>query len=366
MKRRLDPVFIVFFAAAAGGAMLGACTLTQSLDYLQEGPKGGTPGTDGGDGGTGEGGGEGGSRNGEIVVPNQTKPEHLAQDDTSLYWATGGTVHSVAKTGGTAKVIGVAPSVTFVAADPGPGGFVFVAAGRDVWRFPKDGSDGGVVFTAPAQTPPVDTVLADQAGIFVLQVDDTSESSLVSKMAKDGKAQVALAGDAGAASLMAQEKDTLFWLDSTLQPATFYELAKSAAPGTAATTFPLVVDDEYPLASAQVAADATSLYWMATDANLESLVISRKRQKGAPAIKLLRGSTVAMFGNIAIDDMFVYVLDLTRGTVIRGLKSGTSPPAGEVVMDGLVGATAIVVDATNVYVTVEATGALGAVLKRRK
>lgn len=365
MTRRLRPAFIVIIAAAAGGAMLGACTLTQSLDYLQEGGEGGTPGNDAGNGG-GEGGGEAGSRNGEIVVTNQTKPDHLAQDDTNLYWSTGGTVQSIPKAGGTPKTIGVAPSVTFIAADPGPGGFVFVAAGRDVWRFPKDGSDGGVVFSAPAQTPPVDTVLADQAGIFVLQADVNEESSLIVKMAKDGTAQVDLAGDAGAATLIAQEKDTLFWMDSTLDPTTFYELAKSAAPGTPATAFPLPVDDEYPVLSAEVAADATNMYWMATDANLQPLVISRKRQKGAPAIKLLRGSTVATFGNIAIDDMFVYVLDLTGGTVLRGLKAGTSPPAGEVVMDGLIGPTAIVVDATNVYVTVEATGAMGAVLKRKK
>lgn len=342
MKRRLDPVFIVLLAAAAGGAMLLACTLTQSLDYLQEGGEGGTPGNDAGDGGTAEAGSEGGSRNGEIVVTNQTKPDHLAQDDANLYWSTGGIVLSIPKAGGTPKTIGVAPSVRFIAADPGPGGFVFVAAGRDVWRFPKDGSDGGVVFSAPAQTPPVDTVLADQAAIFVLQTDANGESSLVSKMAKDGTARIDLAGDAGGASLIAQEKDTLFWLDSTLDPATLYELAKSAAPGTAATTFPLVVADEYPVLSEEVAADATSMYWMASDANLVPLVIARKRQKGAPAIKLLRGPADGTFGSIAIDDTFVYVLDLKAGTVIRGLKSGTSPPAGEVVMDGLIGPTAIV------------------------
>ena len=153
-------------------------------------------------------------------------------------------------------------------------------------------------------------------------------------------------------------------MNAALSPTTFYELAKSASGGTAATAFPLLVDDDYPVTSSEVAAGENNLYWATSNMNGTPIVVSRKRQKGAPPITLLRGAADGAFGSIAIDATHVYVIDSKGGAVIRVPKAGTS--AGEVFMDGLVGPLSLVVDGTAVYATVEATGATGAVVKRKK
>lgn len=367
MKQRRTPGIALALAVscASAAAVLAACTLTQSLEYLQQGGgEGGIVDPDSSSGG--DGGREGGGpRPGEVIVPNLSKPDFLAQDATSLYWAAAGTVQSVPKAGGTPRTLGTAAGVTSLAVDPAADGFVFVAAGREVVRFPKSGADAGVVFSAPATTAAVDTVLADDKALFVLQADQLGEASLVRKMGKDGTGQVDLAGDAGLASLMTQDESTLFWMDSTITPSTFYELAKSAAPGTQPNPLAFLVDDDYPLSSREVAADGTNLYWTVENAGNVPLIVSRKRQKSADAIVLYRGTGDGAFGGIALDATFVYALDLKAGSVVRVAKSGTTPGA-EVVLDGLSGPRSIVVDATNIYVTIEATGALGAVVKRKK
>lgn len=365
MKPRRTPglALAVAVSCASAVAVLAACTLTQSLEYLQQGD-GGSVDPDSSSGG--EGGREGGApRPGEVIVPNLTKPDFLAQDATSLYWVAAGTVQSVPKVGGTPRTHGTAAGVTSLAVDPAEDGFVFVAAGREVVRFPKTGVARGVVFSAPTMTAPVNTVLADDKALFVLQYDDLGEASLVRKMAKDGTGQVDLAGDAGFASLMTQDQTTLFWMDSTISPTTFYELAKTASPGTQPSPLTFLLDDEYPVSSHEVAADGTNLYWTVENANNVPLIMTRKRQKSSPAIVLYRGAGDGAFGGIALDDTFVYALDLKAGAVLRVAKSGTSP-AADVVLDGLSGPRSLVVDGTNVYVTIEATGALGAVVKRKK
>jgi hypothetical protein len=362
---------VMLLGAMATTGVLVACTLTQSLDYLQSGGEGDGGGADVVSENTTpiDGGGEGGpAKPAEVLVPNQTKPDLLAQDATSLYWVAAGTsVMSVPKAGGTPKNHGTVAGAVYLAVDPDPQGAIFVAAGTDVWSIPKAGGDAGVVYKAAAGQPLIGTVKADETSLFVLQTDPNAEFSEIRRMAKDGTARVDIddGGSGGAATIMTIDSQTLFWLDSSQTPTTIYELAKNAPAGTKPNDFPFLVDENFPAETKEFAVDSTDTYWVTTDVDTSApLVISQKRQKGAPKVNVYKGGvTEFRYGAIALDDTNVFVIELKTGVVLRIPKVGG---ASTVVVDGLDTPSSIVVDATHVYVTAEGTGSMGAVLKHTK
>jgi hypothetical protein len=331
-----------------GAATLAACTLVQSLDYLQDGDPDGGPGP---------------GRAPDVFVGDQTKPSLLEQDATNLYWLAANAVMTVPKTGGTPRTVGMAPGATALTVDADPAGSVYLAVGPDVLRLPKDGSGGGVVFKAPAGSPAAETVIADDSALFVLQYDDEVEGSQVLRMAKDGGAPTSVHPDAGfAPSTLSAESTSLFWLDvDTTTNGSFVEHAKVPS-ATPISTFALGATDDVPTSSQNVAVDATAVYWATDGINAAPAIVARKREPNAPIIALYRGATQDEYGKVALDGANVYVIEKTSGSILRVPKAGGS---AEVVTSKLVVPTGLVVDDTRIFVTIEGTPS-GAVLSLPK
>lgn len=346
----------------AGGVAVAlvACTVTQSLDYLQTGVDGSVdPET----GMVGEGGDASASREPVVLVPNQTSPGLLAQDSGSLYWVAAGEVLSVSKAGGTPRRLGAvaANDAHDLAVDSDPAGFVFVGVGVDVMRFPKDGSDGGVVFKGTLPALQVDTLTADDTSVFVLQKNADDESRIF-RMAKDGGAVSDIA-DSGL-GVMTTGATSVFWLDEDLDlEPSFLEQAKTALPGPPIARYPFGNSEATPEASRSFATDEQSFYWSSVDT-----IVSRRRDPAAGIVALHRAGDNDVFGDVAIDGEFVYflvsdVVSATKGRVARVAKKGGEP---EIFATNLQQPSSLVVDATKVYVTVENTGATGTIITLTK
>ena len=346
--------------ATASAGLFFACTFTQSLDYLTkgDGDGGGAPDVVSDD----SFGPEGGPAV-NVLVPNQTKPGLLAQDEGALYWVAAGTVFSVSKTGGTPKMLGMAPAASSLEADADPNGAVFLTVGRDVLRLPKSGTGGGKVFVGAAGAPLAASVRVDDTSLFVLQFDDTIAESFLLRMAKDGGAPSNLAGEAGVPSIMALDTKNVVWLDTTT-PITgaFYDLAKTATPGTPAKALPLAAEDDAPESSQKLAADDTTLFWATNGLNGMPGIFSRKRDTSATVIAVYRGDTET-FGEIAVDATHVYAIENTGRAILRVPKAGGTK---ETLLKGLSTPKGLVVDDVSYYATVEATGSTGYILKMKK
>ncbi len=356
MSRRLLATSIGFVSAVG---MLFACTLTQSLDYLQ---KGRGPG----DGATEVSSGEAGTRVPTVLVPNQTKPGFLAQDGAALYWIAGGMVWSVPKSGGAPKALGaVPPSASLLVTEPDPAGAVFVVNGGAVLRLPKDGSGGGIVFTGNAGEPQADTIAASASSLYVLQYDPTLaiEGSRILRMAKDGGGATDIAPDSGPVTLNLDPR-SVFWLVSATDKPVIVEHLETAAPGTTTAVYALSANDDLPTVSADIAVDDGFVYWItsaATSAAAE--IVARKREASASAVAIYRGAPEDTLANVTLDATHVYFIETRDSSLLRVPKSG-----GEVekLLVGLKAPSGLVVDATSIYLTVEATGSTGQVLVLRK
>ena len=355
-RRRVLAASIGFVGAAV---VLLACTLTQSLDYLQKGA--GLA-----DGATeispAEAGHEAGTRVPTVLVPNQTKPGFLAQDGTALYWIAGDMVWSVPKAGGTAKALGaVPPTSSSLVTEPDPAGAVFVLDGSAVHRLPKDGSGGGIVFTGNAGEPPADTIAASASSLYVLQYDPTLavEGSRILRMAKDGGGATDIAPDSGPVTLN-RDATSVFWLGSDTGKPAIVEQLETAAPGTTTAVYALSAKDDLPLLSADIAVDDAFLYWITSDpASASAEIVARKREASASVVAIHRGAPEDAFANVTVDATHVYFIETRTSSLLRVPKSG-----GDVdkLVVGLKAPSGLVVDATSIYLTVEATGSTGQVL----
>lgn len=338
-------------------AVLLACTLTQSLDYLQSGS---VPADVVSEMPTAEGGAEGGRPQPTVLVPNQLKPRFLAQDDATLYWIAGGNVMSVPKSGGAPKSLGGVPlTASSLVAELDPAGAVFVTVGTNVLRLPKDGTDGGVVFAPDAAEPPADTIAASASALYVLQYDQTFaiDGSRILRMAKDGGGATDIAPDSGPVTLNLDSR-SVFWLRPA--PPEISEQVENAAPGTTTASYSLNVDDDEPNTSAELAIDDASFYWLTTDSvSNTAKVVSRKRDTTASVVALYRGGVDDIFSFVRIDATHVYFIETRTGSLLRVPKG-----SGDVerLVVGLKAPTGLVVDSNAIYVTVEATGSTGQVL----
>lgn len=347
----------VGFVVAAG--VLLACTLTQSLDYLQ---KGAGPVDAATETSSGEAGNEAGTRVPTVLVPNQTKPGFLAQDGTALYWIAGGMVWSVPKSGGTAKALGaVPPSSTLLVAEPDPAGALFVLDGSVVHRLPKDGSGGSIVFTGNAGEPPADTIAASASSLYVLQYDPTLaiEGSRILRMAKDGGGATDIAPDSGPTTLN-RDARSVFWLGSDPGKPAIVEQLETAAPGTTTAIYALSANDDLPTLSTDIVVDDASLYWITSDpTSAAAEIVARKREASGSVVAIHRGAPDDAFANVAVDATHVYFIETRTSSLLRVPKSG-----GDVdrLVVGLKAPSGLVVDAMSVYLSVEATGSTGQIL----
>jgi hypothetical protein len=349
--------------AASGAALmtgvLVACTLTQSLDYLQKGPG---PADATADARGVEAATEAGLRMPAVLVPNQIRPGFLAQDGAALYWIAGGMVMSVPKAGGTPKPLGaVPPSARALVAEPDPAGALFVVVGDTVLRIPKDGTDAGVVFAVGAGEPPADTIAASASSLYVLQYDQSLviEGSRILRMAKDGGGVIDIAPDSGPSTLNVDPR-SVFWLGSDPDRPTLVEQLESAPPGTTTAVYSFGPNDDLPALSADIAIDDASFYWTTSAATSGAAeIVARKREAVASVIAVYRGAPEDTFANIAIDATHVYFIETRTSSLLRVAKTGG--PA-ETLLAGLEAPSGLVVDASAIYLTVEATGSTGKVL----
>lgn len=355
MNRRRLLAASAGFVGATG--VLLACTLTQSLDYLQKGA---------GDGATeaapGDAGGEAATRVPTVLVPNQTKPGFLAQDGAALYWIAGGMVWSVPKAGGSAKALGaVAPSASLLVTEPDPAGAVFVVNGNAVHRLPKDGSGGAVVFTGDSGEPPTGTIAASASSLYVLQYDSTLaiEGSRILRMAKDGGGATDIAPDSGPLTLNLDTK-SVFWLGSSPDKVAIVEQLETAAPGTTTAVYTLSANDDLPALSTDIAIDDAFLYWTAIDTTSGAVeIVARKREAAASTVAIYRGAPEDTLANVTVDATHVYFIETRSSSLLRVPKIGGDV---ERLLVGLKAPSGLAVDATSIYLTVEATGSTGQVL----
>jgi hypothetical protein len=356
-------------SGTASAALLLACTLTQSLDYLQKGDGGGLPVViEAGDSPNGEAGVDGGGRMPVWQVSGQTKPELLALDGQSLYWVADGQVFSVPKaTGGTPKLLGaVPPATSALTADEDPAGFVFAAVGTDVLRFPKDGSGSGgagvKVFAPGAGATIADAIGADDASLFVLQYDPSGAGvdARILRMAKDGGAPTDISGDGGATT-MTIDPTNLLWLSGDPGTSAFIQHAKTAPAGTDSAIFALGPSDNLPALASDIAVDGANLYWLTVDgASAKALIVSRKRQAAASVVTIYLGTPDDTLGKIAVDSAFVYALDTHASALLRIAKGGGER---ENLLTGLKQPTSLVVDETGIYLSDAVSGMNGVILK---
>lgn len=353
--------------AAAAAGILFACTLTQSLDYLQKGDGGTTVPVVDGDGPNVEAGSEAGGRTALWKVSGQTNPGSLALDANSVYWIADGKVLSVPKaSGGAPKVLGAVPSnASALAADTDPAGFVFVAIGSSVVRLAKDGTtgDAGTTVFAPGATATnADSIAADDTSLFVLQYDSTGTGmdARILRMAKDGGAPSDISGDGGATT-MTLDPSSVFWLGADPDKSQFVQHAKAAPAGTDTAVFPLAPNDDLPMLSSEIAVDATNLYWLTTNAaSTKAVIVSRKRQPSASVVTIYLGTPDDTLQHIGIDDTYVYALDAHGARLLRVPKAGGQH---EDLLTGLQQPTSLAVDDSGIYVSSAALGNNGEVIK---
>lgn len=347
-----------FLAGAIAGMAslaIGACSLVQSLDYLQA-DVGKDPS---GEGGTGEGGGEGGTAPGTPLASNQAAPDFLVQDATTLYWLAGIDLMSVAKAGGEVRKIASVPDATYLAVDPGTGGNVYLAVKKTVMSVPKTGGSPVPVFTGTgAASMLADTVHVDDESLFVLEVDSNEVAGSVRRMQKDGGApELVSSADGGAPAALVVDPKAAVWYDDT--PVAFFALAPRAAPSTAVS---------YPLGGGitsiaptnqQIVMDGDTLYFVDSDDEANTLVRARKREAPGSATTIFRG-TDEEFVSIGLSGTWIYAAEQVSGLVVRIPKAGGNP---EVIVKDIKKPTSLVVDDAFIYYAEAAVAAQGSIRK---
>jgi hypothetical protein len=178
-------------------------------------------------------------------------------------------------------------------------------------------------------------------------------------MAKDGGASVDVAPDSGPTTLNLDAK-SVFWLSAGVDQTAFYEQAQGAAAGSFTATYPFGPNDDLPVASREIAVDESSFYWTSSDASTGAgTIVSRKRDPSGSVVTIYRGGADDTFSYPAVDATHVYAIDSRASSLLRVPKNGGD---AETLLTGLAAPSGVVVDATSVYVTVEATGNTGRVL----
>lgn len=295
-----------------------------------------------------------------VLASGLAGPRLLVQDDSAIYWVTNDGNLSALKKDGTATaprtVGGIGASVTSMAAEPGSGPNIFYTTGSEVRRIPKAGGASALVGTT---TPAPRALAVDATHVFAMADDDTSAdpSSITRFTHAGGAGEVIYSSEGAFVAAIALEGEDVFW---DAYDNEFNSLPKSVAPdaGTPVSYRPSSAGDESATAPRAFAVDPQAFYY-SNSVDVRSF----KRQPTGVPTQLLSYDVDALVQAIAIDDRYVYAIDtVVNGTLRRAPKDGLGTP--EVMLDGLVKPTALVVDATNVYVTVEGTP--GAVLKCAK
>ncbi|MBX3204902.1 MAG: hypothetical protein KF764_07525 [Labilithrix sp.] len=350
----------VVAAACVAGALV-ACTLTRPLDYLTSGAADG--GVEAGPGG----GLDGEAPAAEPVAEGQFSPKNLVQDADNLFWSNAdGAIMTAPKQGGEARKIVAVPAgtaITWLAADRGAGGDLFVIAGAAVQRVPKA---GGALTLVEDDVPAPRALAVDDDAIFVVHAElNATERGFLARYARDGtkRALLSIEGDDPAA--VALHGDSVFWAGNTIEYGAIFELPKSAPDdaGGAAVIHrgPGIDDSVYADTPEAFVVDDEAIYFNEAD-----VTFRLPRAAGStPAIVFEPPEGVNPVA-FAYDGANLYVADQReKGSVIRIPKGGGAPLA---IVSNLPAPTSIAVDASAVYVAVQGSGLSpdGAVLRIAK
>ena len=347
-----------------GGGLL-ACSLVQSLDYLQTGvPETGViidepspPGRIDAETGT--------------LLPiaeNQTKPMYLVLAGDAVYWTTGSMVLTAPKVGGgpTRTVATLPGPPTELAADPGAGPNLYASIGRDVFQIPKAGGTPVKIYTGSALLAPLTAVAADETSVFALHYDEGTNPPAVVRMIPDGGAPSLLGPDGGSPSTLAIDALAAVWFFGADEGDTqgFTEVPKSSPPGTPGTSYVISNEDAVPESSRLVALNGDTIFW--TDGPLAGggNIQAKKRNGADPVLTLYRANGLVELTSVAADGTHVYATDRANKTLFRVKRDGTS--SAEILADGLEVPGFAVVDDQFVYFAQEGTGVLGSIQKVAK
>lgn len=329
----------------------GACSLVQSLDYLQSdlGKDAGNV-DDAGDAGVD-------AATGIVVAGDQTSPDQLVQDATSLYWLAGIDLVTVPKAGGAPRKLATVQDAVALAADPGTTGNLYLAVKQSVVSVPKAGGAPVPVFNVqgPA-TLLAETVATDDDSLFVHELDENDAVGFVRRMQKDGGAPQLVSADGGAPFSLVADSKAAVWYDDTA--ASFFSLARGAAPPAIGISLGAGVP-VINTTSRQIAMDADTIYFVDIDDLSKTLIRSRKREPAGSAVTIFRG-TDEDIPSIAVGGSFVYAVETVGNAVVRLPKAGGNL---EVVVKGLDKPTSLVVDDAFIYFAESAIANKGSIRK---
>ncbi len=335
-------------------ATFAACTLSQSLGYLTEGPDGsadtGTPDRVLPD--------DANALDGATLPPvqelvtGQRAPRRLVHDADNLYWANDdGVIMTAPKSGGAPREVTkvtVAGGIDWLAVESDPGGFVYARAGAqaDLLRVAKS---GGAATKIAGGNPPIDAVVVDGTSVFLGRPDEFApEGGLVVRTARDGTNPVTLVSGVNPGS-MAIHDGVLVFSNTPIDENADYNMlaiAKDAVPGTTPQIYSSsTAGGPLPDSLAGFAVDKDAIYYV------ESGVVYRlpRLQKSAPE-KLAQGQDEENETRIAIDDTFVYVAEERTGSaLLRATKTGGSQAVP--IAQDLARPTAVVADDKGIYFT---------------
>lgn len=341
----------VFFVASA----LVACTVVRDLDYLSAGP---APADAGGDASAP---GDAGGRAAETVVGQLVVPRLLVQDERSLYWITSdGAIHALEKENATTPrtVADGGPAVVALAADPGPAGALYYATGGQVFSVPKT---GGTAAPLGSTTPAPAAIAVDDTYVFVMASEEAAPDPAIVRFTRAGGAKVQIAGagpDTTDLFAMAIDRDDVFWDEGDN---VFRSAPKNAGPdaGAAMAYRATSAESESAIGPRAFAVDGDAIYYS------DGLAVRSVQRVAAatPTALITPPDDLAEIDVIALDDTYVYALDVrAKGALWRNVKTGRGTP--EKLLGDLPKPNAIAVDATWIYVTVE--GPEGKLLKLKK
>jgi hypothetical protein len=348
----------VLAAGSLAALALWACTFTRSLDYLTQGAPAGA-GTSGGPGpGDEERETSIGDENkgpiitkGEPLATEQLSPQNLTQDRENLFWSgSDNSIMTVPKAGGSVRKVATTTGViAALAADPEPGGDLFVAVGNAVLRTPKAG--GGTFGEVEREDPPPVSIVVDEAHVFVLHSEGELGEGHIARWDKGGGGRAILSQELDAPVAIALSRDSVLWAgtnpDGELVVFSLPKTAPHDAGGTALVykggTAGLDV-----MSKTGFAVDDQAIYYLEYDTGRAYRANRVANAVPTPLTSIPPGS---MPTALVIDTDNVYILDQRpSGGVLRVSKKGGAP---EVFIPDTTIPTNLAVDEKALYFTVQ-------------
>jgi len=355
--------FVGTLATVVSGAVLAACSLVQSLDYLQadlDKPLSGDERDASDESASSEGGA---LKTPEVIASAQARPDLLVLDADAAFWVNRETsaIMTAPKQGGAPRTVVIEQGgpIATLAVDPDPAGYVYWATGTTLRRTRKDGTpgpDGGpqVLFTG---APPILGIAVDDVAVYGFQRSSTDTAGIVFRSAKDGTARVVLE-DKDTPEAILLDGNNLLWVGVDAEADTWVRsLPRDAAPGAAKQSYGIAGDLFAVAPPTSVAADDRYFYCGdRTDPGIVTRVL-RVPGVGSESVYGEGEDENILPQGIALDDTYLWFTDLRSSSLVRFRKDNPAPrPTDlETVVKDLLVPTSVRVDGAFVYFAAQGT-----------